>query len=210
MKIKGHIHLTIPQENSYLECSPEELARQLSAKELLDLRDALSDEIYGNIIKPQEPIHMCETHTQVDCPICFIPQPKPTQECEFNPQSMDAVVWAKEFMRVYNDAMAKQHHLWIEEDLMRAWFANAIMAGYDEARRRYEKPEPKPTQEHCSCKDENKTLNEYSNCGYCGKPLKKECEPKPERIELTELRKWMDEFEDRFCKIIINHLSKQD
>jgi hypothetical protein len=49
---------------------------------------------------------------------------------KFNPQSMDAVVWAKEFCRI--------NHNIVDEDTMRGWFANTIMAGYDEARRKYE------------------------------------------------------------------------
>lgn len=35
--------------------------------------------------------------------------------------TMDADVWAKEFVRINGG----------DVDLMRAWFANAIMAGYD-------------------------------------------------------------------------------
>lgn len=41
--------------------------------------------------------------------------------------TIDAVVWAKEFKRLNPDA---------DEDLMRAWFANAIMAGFDDGHRR--------------------------------------------------------------------------
>lgn len=40
-------------------------------------------------------------------------------------------VWAKEFIRIYNEQTKKGNHLWIDVDLMRAWFCNAIMAGYD-------------------------------------------------------------------------------
>lgn len=69
-------------------------------------------------------------------------QEKPKEEQKFNPQSMDAVVWAKEFMRLYNNNKLRPINIpdWVDEDTMRGWFANAIMAGYDEARRRYEKP----------------------------------------------------------------------
>ncbi len=75
------------------------------------------------------------------CDICGKPIPAEKKECEFNLQSMDAVVWAKEFNRVL---VSKGEQPWDEEFLV-AWFANSIMAGYDEARRRYEiKPEPKP------------------------------------------------------------------
>lgn len=41
--------------------------------------------------------------------------------------SMDAVVWAREFCKLNNAS---------DFEMMVAWFANAIMAGYDEARRR--------------------------------------------------------------------------
>jgi hypothetical protein len=59
-------------------------------------------------------------------------------EAKFNSQSMDAQVWAKEFMRIYTEQIAKGNNLWIDEALMIGWFANAIMAGYDEANRRNE------------------------------------------------------------------------
>jgi hypothetical protein len=43
-------------------------------------------------------------------------------------------VWAEEFIkRVQNDPT-----LALDEGTMIGWFANAIMAGYDEARRKYE------------------------------------------------------------------------
>lgn len=45
----------------------------------------------------------------------------------------DAKIWAKEFMRLFNENTQKQNHLWIDESLMIAWFASAIMAGYDHA-----------------------------------------------------------------------------
>lgn len=47
--------------------------------------------------------------------------------------SFDADKWAKEFMRVYNGYSADAH--WVDLDLMRAWFANALMAGHDFANR---------------------------------------------------------------------------
>lgn len=49
-------------------------------------------------------------------------------------QSMDAVVWAQKFME-YKKRM-RWTHSDIDESLMTGWFANAIMAGYDEATRR--------------------------------------------------------------------------
>jgi transcriptional regulator of acetoin/glycerol metabolism len=42
--------------------------------------------------------------------------------------TMDGHVWAKEFMALYD---AGQFAGGIDVDLMRAWFANAIMVGYD-------------------------------------------------------------------------------
>lgn len=48
--------------------------------------------------------------------------------------SMDAVVWAQKFME-YKKRM-RWTHAEIDEALMTGWFANAIMAGYDEATRR--------------------------------------------------------------------------
>jgi len=40
--------------------------------------------------------------------------------------TMDAKLWAEEFMRIFGSKMDK-----IDEGLMIAWFANAIMKGYD-------------------------------------------------------------------------------
>ena len=48
--------------------------------------------------------------------------------------SMDAVVWAQKFVE-YKKRM-RWTHADIDESLMTGWFANAIMAGYDEATRR--------------------------------------------------------------------------
>lgn len=42
----------------------------------------------------------------------------------------DADKWAKEFMRIWGDRRDE-----LDLDLMRSWFANAIMAGYDHAKR---------------------------------------------------------------------------
>lgn len=65
---------------------------------------------------------------------------------EFNPQSMDAKKWAKEFMRTFKEKGLDTTEAsdWIDEGLMLGWFANAIMAGYDEARRRYESKQEPP------------------------------------------------------------------
>lgn len=45
----------------------------------------------------------------------------------------DALVWAKEFMKTLENPDVE-----LDEEMMLSWFANAIMAGYDEARRKYE------------------------------------------------------------------------
>ena len=43
-------------------------------------------------------------------------------------------MWAKEFMKIWQNEPIDI----MDEDMMLGWFANAIMAGYDEARRKYE------------------------------------------------------------------------
>lgn len=48
--------------------------------------------------------------------------------------SIDAQVWAREFISRVKHAPAFAS----DEATMIGWFANAIMAGYDEARRKYE------------------------------------------------------------------------
>ena len=60
---------------------------------------------------------------------------KPSAE-NFNVSSMDAKVWAKEFMRLYQNSRKAPQNIpdWVDESLMIGWFANAIMAGYDNAR----------------------------------------------------------------------------
>jgi len=49
-------------------------------------------------------------------------------------QSTDAQIWAKEFISRIKD----NPEIATDEGTMIGWFANAIMAGYDEARRKYE------------------------------------------------------------------------
>ena len=39
---------------------------------------------------------------------------------------MDAYTWAKEFMRIWGNRLSE-----VDISLMHAWFANAIMCGYD-------------------------------------------------------------------------------
>lgn len=52
----------------------------------------------------------------------------------FDSTTTDALVWAEEFVKTVkkNPAVAT------DEGAMIGWFANAIMAGYDEAQRKYE------------------------------------------------------------------------
>ena len=52
------------------------------------------------------------------------------------PQTMDAVVWAKEFV----ETATRIPSIATDEGTMISWFANAIMAGYDEAQRRCHQP----------------------------------------------------------------------
>jgi hypothetical protein len=48
--------------------------------------------------------------------------------------STDARVWAAEFMKIWQNEPIDL----LDEELMIGWFANAIMAGYDDARKKYE------------------------------------------------------------------------
>lgn len=43
-------------------------------------------------------------------------------------ETMDADIWAKEFMRIWGDKRQE-----LDVDLMRSWFANSIMCGFDHA-----------------------------------------------------------------------------
>jgi hypothetical protein len=42
--------------------------------------------------------------------------------------TFDSTIWAKEFMRIFETQL-----LCLDEELMHAWFANAIMCGWDHA-----------------------------------------------------------------------------
>lgn len=52
--------------------------------------------------------------------------------------SFDARVWAKKFMRCNNGLSGPfvSSHVWVDEETMVGWFANALMRGYDERRSR--------------------------------------------------------------------------
>ncbi|QZE11379.1 hypothetical protein SEA_JADA_9 [Streptomyces phage Jada] len=52
----------------------------------------------------------------------------------FDTSTTDARVWAEEFVSRIKD----NPEIATDEGTMLGWFANAIMAGYDEARRKYE------------------------------------------------------------------------
>lgn len=69
-----------------------------------------------------------------ESPVATSPSPAPIQlGADGKPfdQTMDAKLWAQEFVRLF-----PAH----DEGLMLAWFANAIMRGYDNARAKYEHP----------------------------------------------------------------------
>lgn len=51
------------------------------------------------------------------------------------PQSTDAQVWVDEWLEIIN----KHPSIPKDRETMVTWFANAIMAGYDAAQRRFEK-----------------------------------------------------------------------
>lgn len=53
--------------------------------------------------------------------------------------TMDAMIWADEFMRIFGEKIHQTSGECIDHDLMLSWFANAIMAGFDEATRREQK-----------------------------------------------------------------------
>lgn len=52
--------------------------------------------------------------------------------------NMDAKAWAQEFMRIWDGHVIGKGDT-VDEGLMLAWFANAIMCGFDEASRRKQK-----------------------------------------------------------------------
>jgi hypothetical protein len=76
-------------------------------------------------------------HNHLKEPSKPVTEEKPT---EFDVTSIDAVVWAKEFMRCY-----KKFGYEVDKDTMRGWFASSIMAGFDEANRRNKKDD-KPSE----------------------------------------------------------------
>lgn len=60
------------------------------------------------------------------------PQPELSRPPVNLHSTMDAEVWAREFVARFGG----------DEELMRGWFANAIMCGYDEAMRRRDREKP--------------------------------------------------------------------
>lgn len=64
------------------------------------------------------------------------------------PHTMDAAVWAAEYVKLNPGA---------DEGMMLAWFANAIMAGYDTARARSSSAKHDPTGES----------HPWIGCGEC-------------------------------------------
>ncbi len=53
-------------------------------------------------------------------------------------QTFDAKIWARE----WGKAIKKNPKIPFDEGAMIGWFANAIMAGFDEVKRRYYKETP--------------------------------------------------------------------
>lgn len=62
------------------------------------------------------------------------------------PRTMDGLTWAKEFCK----RAAANPNLATDVEAMHGWFANAVMAGFDEAQRRFQKPEYVPTPEEAA------------------------------------------------------------
>lgn len=56
-----------------------------------------------------------------------------TGDMKFDVSTTNPEVWARGFITLLQESAIN-----IDEELMTSWFANAIMAGYDEARRKYE------------------------------------------------------------------------
>lgn len=57
-------------------------------------------------------------------------------------KGIDAMNWAKEFIETFSDPLSKEIQHWkIDENLMHSWFANAIMTGYDFAKRQMKNKE---------------------------------------------------------------------
>jgi hypothetical protein len=54
---------------------------------------------------------------------------------KYLPHSMDAMLWAEEFVAQFDGHVVGENEK-VDVGLMLAWFANAIMAGFDEAQRR--------------------------------------------------------------------------
>ena len=60
------------------------------------------------------------------CVICDIEEPKENLAKFLQRLGTDGQLWAKEFMKKFEEKKEE-----IDEELMRSWFANAIMAGHD-------------------------------------------------------------------------------
>lgn len=203
-----------------IELSSEELAKQLTFEEAFNI-------LYYNpnkkSILPQLQQKFCEckepfiVYTNFDpfCKECGKPiQSHP--EPKFNLQSMDGKVWAKEFVHRFNE-----HSIdWIDENLMIGWFANAIMAGFDEANRR--KPELASEEEI-----EKIVLEIYNDINYepkgnavairvahalVGKVGKVENKKEIEELKYNTDEDAVGEHEIIFKKLneIIRHLNKED
>lgn len=65
-------------------------------------------------------------------PLSFLFRSSPTEPAEL-PRGMDARDWARSWM----EHIARNPSIATDEGCMIGWFANAIMAGFDEAARRF-------------------------------------------------------------------------
>lgn len=64
-------------------------------------------------------------------------QEKPNNEIKLL-NTTDAMVWATEFNKIYPMILKDGEGVTDSKEVLLTWFANAIMAGYDHARRKYE------------------------------------------------------------------------
>ena len=69
---------------------------------------------------------------------------KPQEARVMLPDCFDAQVWAKEWLKTIRDNPGIPQ----DEGTMIAWFANALMAGHDNARRKYDRPQEVPVRDN--------------------------------------------------------------
>ena len=103
--------------------------------------------------------------------------------------TMDAVRWAREFMRLFGQRLHE-----VDESLMVGWFANAIMRGWDEARwkaKREQEGEKAPVNEHLLSRLPDETICEhdmYRGCPWCHeRRVARVAVPDPEKERLAKI-----------------------